>query len=126
MREAPVPGALVTGSLVLGTLVLGAVTGTAAVLVHTGWAWLVLGVLAAAATLRWLPPNGPRIGFAVGWCIAVARGTLARPEGDYLVSADAQGWTLRGASLAVLVAALATVRVRPARGDDPGVRGTPT
>lgn len=110
----------------LGAVVVGAVTGLAVVLVHTGWAWLAVAALAAAATLRWLPPDGPRVGFAVGWCVVVARGVLARPEGDYLVSADAAGWTLLALSLVVLLGALATLRLRPARGDDPGVRRTPT
>jgi hypothetical protein len=112
--------------LVLGALVVGVLTGTALALLHTGWAWLVVGVLAAAATLRWLPANGPRVAFAVGWCLPVARGVLTRPEGDYLVASNAQGWSLVALSLAVLLAALATLRLRPAGVADPGVGSPPT
>ena len=110
----------------VGALLVGLVTGAAVVLLHTAWAWLVVGALAAAVSLRWLPADGPRVAFAVGWCLPVARGVLTRPEGDYLVAANATGWTLLGLSVLVLLTALATLRLRPARVGDPGTGGSPT
>ena len=119
MRLAGLVARLLAGALV------GVVSGGAAVLVHTSWWWLALGIATALSTLRWLPP-APRVGFALGWGVAVARGSFVRPEGDYLVSGDAQGWTLIASSLVLLTGTLVGAGLGAARADDQGVRGTPS
>lgn len=103
----------------------GLVSGVAAVLTHTSWPWLALGVAAAVTTLWWLPA-GPRLVFAGGWAVAVARTSLTRPEGDYLVSDNAQGWTLLAFSVVVVVGALAGTVVGPRRVRDPRIPGPPS
>jgi hypothetical protein len=95
------------GTLLAGALV-GVVSAAAAVLLHTSWWGLALGLAAAVSTLRWLP-SAARAGFALGWAVAVARASITRPEGDHLVSADAAGWTLLACSLVLVVGALASV-----------------
>lgn len=111
-------------ALAAGALV-GLPSGAAAVLVHADTRWLVLG-LAALATALWAAPGAARTGLALGWGYAVARGSLVRPEGDYLVSADAHGWTLLGGSLVLVVAALASAAVGAGRSRDPRLRGGPS
>ena len=115
-------------------LVVGFVSGAAGTLVHQRWWGLALALGAALAALAWLPPGGPRLMFALGWCVPVARGALARPGGGFLISADAAGWSFLAGSAVLLVAALATAgagrrtspATRRARADDPGVRGLPS
>ncbi len=92
------------GSLILG-LVLGIGTGLATTLLHThGWG-LLLGVLASAAVLVGASMT-PRIGFTIGWLLVVARAALARPEGDFLISADLSGFLLLGWSMVLVLATL--------------------
>ena len=115
-------------------LVVGLVSGAAGTLVHQRWWGLALALGAALAVLAWLPSGGPRLMFAVGWCVPVARGALERPSGGFLVSADAAGWSFLAGSAVLLVAALATAgagrrtsaATRRARADDPGIRGLPS
>jgi hypothetical protein len=80
--------------------------------------------------LAWLPPGVLRVVFSLGWCVPVLRGALARPDGGFLIGADAPGWSFLAGSAVLLVAALATVRsarpARPGRAEDPGVRGSTT
>lgn len=90
-------------------LALGLVSGIATVVLHQSW-WLVLGLSAAAVSVLWLRPGAARLGFATAWGVAVLRGTLDRPEGDYLVPANAAGWTLLAGSLMLLLVAIATLR----------------
>ena len=73
--------------------------------------------------LAWLPPGVVRVAFALGWCLPVLRGALARPAGGFLIGADAPGWSFLAGSLVLLVAALVTVAARlRGRAEDPGVR----
>lgn len=121
-------------ALGLAALVVGLVSGAAGTLVHQHWWGLLLALGAALVTLAWLPPGGPRLAFAAGWCVPVLRGALERPGGGFLIGADAVGWSFLAGSAALLVAAVATAgagRRTPgvggrARADDPGVRGLPT
>ncbi len=121
-------------ALGLAALVVGLVSGAAGTLVHQRWWGLALALCAALAALAWLPAGGPRLAFAVGWCVPVVRGALERPGGGFLISADAAGWSFLAGSAVLLVAALVTVGARrrtPAatlrgRADDPGVRGLPS
>ena len=121
-------------ALGLAALVVGLVSGAAGTLVHQRWWGLFLALASALAALAWLPAGGPRVAFAVGWCVPVLRGALERPGGGSLIAADAVGWSFLAASAVLLVAAVATAgagRRTPGtegRGgaDDPGVRGLPS
>lgn len=113
-------------SAVLGVLAVGALTGAATVLLHQWWWGLALGVAAAVASLLWLPRGWLRAALAAGWCVAVARATLTRPEGDFLVPGNDRGWTLLAASAGLLLVALATPPRRGARAVDPGDPGSLT
>lgn len=118
----------------LVALVVGLVSGAAGTLVHRHWWGLLLALGAALVTLAWLPPGGPRLAFAAGWCVPVLRGALERPGGGFLIGADAVGWSFLAGSAVLLVAAVATAgagRRTPEVGgrgcaDDPGVRGLPS
>lgn len=124
--------------LAFAALAVGLVSGTAGTLLHQLWWGLVLGLATAIAVLGWLPPGAPRVAFALGWCVPVARGAFAPPGGGVLVSDDAAGWSLLVGSAVLLVAALVTVggtrRTHAdaggpsgeGRADDRGVRGLPS
>jgi hypothetical protein len=102
--------------LALPLLLLGAATAYAAVLLHGRWWGLALGLLAVAATLVALPGRWwGRLAFALGWVAVVALATVPRPEGDYLVAANGEGYALLVATLVVLVGSLVTLG-RPSRG----------
>lgn len=114
----------------LGGLVLGVATGVAAVAVHQ-YVWgLALAVGAALAVALFLRPGAARLAMAAGLAAVVLRGSLVRPEGDYLVLANGPGWMLIGGAFALLLwagagAALAGAR-RPAGGEDRGESQRPT
>ena len=110
----------------LAALVGGLLAGAASALVHQWWWGLALGAVAAGATVVWLAPGWLRLAFATGWCVAVARATLSRPEGDYLVPANDRGWLLLATTLALALAALTTLPRRRGRADDQGDRPSPT
>lgn len=101
----------------LALLLLGAVTGIAAVAVHHLAPWaLALALAATAVTTYALPPGwSTRLAYVLGWVLMVGWLTLPRPEGDYLVGSDWQGYTLIGAGLVLLVVGVATLP-RPRRG----------
>ncbi|KRF36725.1 hypothetical protein [Nocardioides sp. Soil805] len=115
------------GGCAAGLLVVGAASGLAAVLLHQhGWG-LALGLAAAVAVAAVLPRGWwSRLAFMLGWMGAVAYATVPRPEGDYLIAANASGYALLGGSFLVLLVALATSG--PARGarEDPGESPHPT
>jgi hypothetical protein len=94
----------------LGLLVAGAVTGVAAVAVHTiGWG-LLLGLAATFASALALPPGWwTRLPLAAGWVGVVGWLSVPRAEGDYLVGSDAAGYGLLVAGLVLLVLAVATL-----------------
>ena len=120
MRTLPALVALVVA------LVVGTVSGAAGTLLHQHWWGLVLALGTGLVVLAWLPPGVVRIAFAVGWCVLVLRGALARPAGGFLIGADALGWSFIGGSLVLLVAALVTVRGRRGHAEDHGLRGPAT
>ena len=114
----------------LAAAVVGVLSGTAGTVLHQTWWGLALGLATGLVVLAWLPPGGVRLAFALGWCVPVLRGALAKPAGGFLVGADAMGWSFVAGTLVLLVAALATVasgrRPVPGSGGDPGERGSPT
>ena len=110
----------VAGAVVL--LAAGAVTSLATVAVHQLWWGLALGAsatLAGLVALRrgWLT----RLPFATGWTGLVAWVVPTRDEGDYAISADAQGVALLALALVVVVIAVATLPRPVRRSPDQGV-----
>ncbi len=105
--------------LVLPVFVLGATTAYAAVLLHSRWWGLALGLAACACLLGALPGRWwGRLAFALGWVIVVGRASIPRAEGDYLVAADATGYTFLVATLVVVTGSLVTLdRPRVDRGN---------
>ena len=105
--------------MAVALLLGGAVVGLATVALHTIWWGLLLGALATAATVYALPAGWwLRAAFGVGWAVAVGYLSVPRPEGDYVISADANGYLLLGLAVAVLVVSLATLpRPTPGRAD---------
>lgn len=111
-------------------LVVGVVSGAAGTLLHQRWWGLALALVTALVVLAWLPPGAGRVAFALGWCVPVLRGVLERPDGGFLIGADAPGWSFLAGSVVLLLAALATAmagRGRAGEGSgDHGVRGPAT
>jgi hypothetical protein len=107
----------------LPALVVGVVSGAAGTVLHQQWWGLALALGTGLVVLAWLAPGLVRLAFAIGWCVPVLRGALARPAGGFLISSDAPGWSFIGGSFVLLVAALATVASRRGRVGDQGVRG---
>ncbi|WP_341924588.1 hypothetical protein [Nocardioides psychrotolerans] len=111
----------------LGLLLGGLAVGLASVALHSLWWGLLLGVAATSAALWALPPGWwLRAPFGAGWAIMAAFLSVPRPEGDYVISADGQGYALLGFGVAVLVFSLATLPApgrRPARGRLPVEEG---
>lgn len=95
----------------LACLLGGGATGLAAVLVHGHWWGLPVALTATLATLVALPGGWwRRLPYGAGWSVVVALSTPERPEGDYLVAADAQGYVLLAAAVVVLVASMVGIR----------------
>lgn len=115
------------GGCAVGLLVVGAAGGLAAVLLHQrGWG-LALGLAAAVASALALPRGWwSRVAFMLGWMGAVAWAAVPRPEGDYLIPANASGYALLAGSFVVLLVALATSGPTRRSHDDPGESPTPT
>lgn len=103
---------------------VGVVTSLATVAVHQLWWGLVLGASATLSALLALSGGWlTRLPFAAGWTGFLAWMVPTRDEGDYAISADAQGVALLALALVVVVLALATlprpVRRSPVRGSGP-------
>jgi hypothetical protein len=93
-----------------GLLLAGAVTGLTTVAVHQLVWGFVLALVASAATVYALPPGWwSRLAFVVGWVVVVGWLTVPRPEGDYLVSQDWQGYGVLAFGMVLLVSGLATL-----------------
>lgn len=96
--------------LALPVLLLGATTAYAAVLLHSRWWGLALGLATCACLLVALPGRWwGRSAFALGWVVVVGRASIPRGEGDYLVAADVTGYTLLVATLVVVTGSLVTL-----------------
>jgi len=101
--------------MAVSLLLVGAATGIAAVFVHRMTWGLALGLVATALTAYALPPGwSTRLPFVLGWVAMVGWLTVPRPEGDYLVSENWQGYTMLGFGMVLLVTGLATLP-RPRR-----------
>lgn len=99
----------------VGLLALGLAVGLASVAVHELWWGLPLSALATGACLVALPPGWwSRLPFALGWVGFVGWVMNPRPEGDYVISSDLQGYALLAGALVVISVAVATLP-RPRR-----------
>ncbi len=107
-------------------LLVGVVSGAAGTLLHQHWWGLALALGTALVVLGWLAPGVARLGFALGWCVPVARGALERPAGGFLIGSDAPGWSFLAGSFVLLLAALVSVASHRGRVEDQGVRGPAT
>ena len=93
-------------------LPVGMVTGIASLAVHDkSWMWFLLAVAAPMAAVVALPPGWPRSGFGLGWVGVLMAGLLGRPEGDYVVTSTARGYTLLGLGLVLLMLVVVTLPV---------------
>jgi hypothetical protein len=67
-------------------------------------------VVATGLTTYALSPGwSTRLAFVAGWVLVVGWLTLPRPEGDYVISQDWQGYAVLGFGLVLLVVAVATL-----------------
>lgn len=95
---------------VVGCVLLGVVTAIAGVLLHhAGWGWWLLALAAPLAVTLVLPAGGLRFAYAVPFTVLAWFASIPRPEGDYLVTATAQGYGFLYGSLALLGIALITM-----------------
>ena len=94
----------------VGLLLAGAATGLATVAVHELSWGLPLALAATGLTVVALPGGWwSRLAFVVGWDAMVGWLTFPRPEGDYLISQDVQGYVVLGVALLLLVVAVGTL-----------------
>lgn len=106
-------------------LTAGLAAGIASAAVHQRWWALVVAAVATLLTLYAAPPGwDTRFAYTIGWVGIVGFVTLGRPEGDYLVAADAQGYALLGLALVVLVLGVSTLPRPDRRRDVPPTDGT--
>ena len=93
----------------VGLLVVGAGTAIASVALHQLVWGFVLMAAATIATVIALRPGLLRLAFVVGWVAMVGWLTVPRPEGDYLISQDWQGYALLALGLVILVFGVSTI-----------------
>lgn len=88
-------------------LMLGVVVGLAAVIAHRSappWGLLLSAVASLAAAWWLLGSRHPRLAgtYAAGWVALLAYVVAARPEGDFAVAADLEGYALLATGALVL------------------------
>jgi hypothetical protein len=112
---------LAHGGLVVAAVLIGAIVAVLALGVHrdggSGRPWgLLLAVAGSAAASVLLSvvsdSRGVVLGYGLGWGAVVLVALTGRPEGDYLVAADALGWgfVLAGCGAVVIVTAVGLLR----------------
>jgi hypothetical protein len=115
MRAVIALGPIVVGHV--GCLLLGAVVGLAAVAVHReAPPW---GLLLAMATTFAVPARllaSPRVAirrtgasYVAGWLVVGAVVLPGRPEGDYALASDLEGFVLLGAGFLLVVVGVVSV-----------------
>jgi hypothetical protein len=116
---------LAQGGLTVAAVLVGAVVAVLALGVHrdggSGRPWgLLLAVAGSAAASVVLSAasnsRGVVLGYGLGWGAVVLVALAGRPEGDYLVAADALGWgfVVAGCGTVVVVTAVGLLRPRAA------------
>jgi hypothetical protein len=92
-------------------LLLGAAVALASVVVHrSDFPWGLLVALAATFAVPWrlLQSRWPRTAstYVVGWLALFGFVVAGRPEGDYAIGGDLEGYTLMGAGLVLVLVAV--------------------
>ncbi len=92
----------------LGCVLLGAAVAAAALLVHRSAPPLgLLLALTVSVAVPWRLLRSRRSrtagSYVVGWLAVCGVAVIGRPEGDYLIADDLQGWSLVGAGLVLVV-----------------------
>ena len=71
------------------------------------------GALTSLARRIWrdaqpAPPRWPRLAstYSLGWLVVFALVMLGRPEGDYAIAGDVQGYTVMAAALGLVLVAI--------------------
>ena len=101
----------------LALVLVGAATGVATVALHDWWRGLAFGGIVTLLVAYALPAGWwTRLPYAAGWDAMVGWLTFPRPDGGYVVSADAQGYAVLGLGLLLLAGCVATLP-RPASRD---------
>lgn len=96
--------------LAVGSAVVGLLAGVASVLIHAHVWGLGLALVTVILTAVALGQGPARLTFAAAWGAVVLRGSLQRPEGDFLVASNPAGWTLIAAAFALFIWGLVGVR----------------
>jgi hypothetical protein len=101
----------------VGLLLAGATTGIATVALHEMWWGLGFAAVTTVVVVLALPAGWwSRLAFVLGWDAMVGWLSFTRPEGDYLLSQDVQGYAVLGLGLVLLVVGIGTLpRPRSAR-----------
>ena len=97
-----------------GCLLLGAAVALAALAVHRSAfpAGLVLGLVTTFAVAWWLVRSRrPRTAasYVVGWLAVLVLAALGRPEGDFALASDLEGYALLVAGLPLLLVGIVAV-----------------
>ncbi|WP_300403488.1 hypothetical protein [Nocardioides sp.] len=109
--------------LALVLLVGGALVGTAATLVHGLGVGMALTLVATLTAVLALPPGWwSRLPFSLGWLLVVFYFSNPRPEGDYLVAGDTEGYVLLGLGMVTVFFSIVTLRPPAPRAGDDGRR----
>jgi hypothetical protein len=110
----------------LAALLLGAVVAVAAVAVHRSSFPLGLALAVAASVLtpvRFAASRHPRTAatYVAGWVAVFAFVMAGRPEGDYAIAGDVDGYTMMATGLVLVFVALLglTGSMQPAASDEP-------
>jgi hypothetical protein len=98
----------------LACLLVGAAVGLAAVLVHRSAFpfGLLLAVATSFAVPWWLLGSAkPRTAasYVVGWLVVLALVVAGRPEGDYALAGDVEGYTMLGAGFLLVVVGIVSL-----------------
>lgn len=106
--------ALLLAGVAVVLAVVGAVTGVAAIALHTrGWGFAFVAVATLTALLALPAGWSTRVALALGWEVPVLRAGLAEgPGGDVVVSGDLAGYALLVLALVVALAAVLTLPTR--------------
>jgi len=118
------PGLVVRLVAHLVSPLLGGVVALAALMVHRSafpWGLVLALVTSVAVPCRLLCSRLPRTGtaYAVGWLAVFAVALVGRPEGDFVLAGDLEGYALIAGSLAVLALGVASLPGRRHQGPLP-------
>jgi hypothetical protein len=96
---------------------VGAATAVATVALHDWWRGFAFGAVVTLLVAYALPAGwSTRLAYAAGWDALVGWLTVPRPEGDYVISADARGYAVLGLGLVLLAGCVVTLP-RPGRSE---------